>query len=134
MLMRPSFYLILSLLLVTFSGCRKETVNPDGKIIVEGTLRLRVTAVHHSWGVPGIRIYLKKGATEFPGYDPAVYDFSIQADNEGVATFDKLYPGKYFLYAQGWDYYWADTVIGYSPVTLTDPSRLDNSMTLYVSE
>jgi hypothetical protein len=125
--------LIVSVLLLV-NGCRKDPVNPDGQVIVEGTIRLQVNAIHHTWGVPGIRVYLKKNATEFPGYDPSVYEYNVQADNEGVAQFGKLYPGKYFVYARGWDYYWGDTVLGYTPVVLTDPTRLDNTMTLYVSE
>ncbi len=132
--MRYALAFLLLFLLMVQTGCRKDPVNPDGKVIVEGTIRLQVTAMHHSWGVPGIRLYLKKGATEFPGYDPTLYEFSTQADNEGTGAFEKLYPGKYFLFAKGWDYYWGDTVIGYTPVVLTDPTRLDNSMTLYVSE
>lgn len=132
--MRFTLAIAILFLLLFQTGCRKEAVNPDGKVIVEGTIRLQVSAVHHSWGVPGIRIYLKKGATEFPGYDPALYEYAIQADNEGLGAFEKLYPGKYFVYAKGWDYYWGDTVIGYAPVVLTDPTRLDNAMTLYVSE
>lgn len=130
-----SFFLIF--LAILSSQCRKSDLrNPNGDIVVKGEITLVLQAKHHSWGVPYIEIYLKRNATQFPGKDTANYDLKVQADNEGYATFTGLYPGSYYVYATGFDYYWGANVLGYSPIVLNSSTVVNNmsEMTLYVSE
>lgn len=136
--MKKLFYPILALLLILLvTDCRKENnLNKDGQSVIAGSIRLNIQVMHHSWGVPYIPVYLKRNATEFPGYDTSLYDTCLQADNEGKLSFVKLYPGNYFLYAHGYDYYFGSVVRGYMPIRLNSETLVNNTgeTTLYVSE
>ena len=59
--------------------CKKENTANNYQN-VPGTISLEIHAVHHSWDVSGIMIYLKKNATEFPGKYSSKYDFKGEAD------------------------------------------------------
>lgn len=116
------------------ASCRK--VNEQNPVIVTGTISCTVHVKHHTWGVPAINVYIKRNASTFPGKDTARYDTFKTTDTQGMVTFDSLYPGNYFLYSQGYDPIWGDTVIGYQPLVLNDNSVTNNNSTfvLYVSE
>jgi len=115
-------------------GCSKKS--DEVVPIVKGSISLEVKALHHTWEVGGIMVYLERGATEFPGQDSSIYDFKGQADGYGTFTFENLYPGNYYLYASGYDSQWGDHVFGYMPVVLDSNTVNENksSVTLYVSE
>jgi len=124
---------ILTMLVMTINGCKKNSDTPQ---IIEGTISLDVQVMHHSWNVPNIPLYLKKNATEFPGYDTSIYELMTYADSDGKALFEKLYPGKYYLFAKGYDYYFGADVIGSTAVSLTNPASPNEPVhiTLMVSE
>jgi len=133
-----SFKIVMlsALVVILISGlysCKKES---DQAKVVYGTFSLDITVMHHSWNVPNIPLYLKKNATTFPGTDTAIYEFKTVADSDGKARFEKLFPGNYYLFANGYDYYFGADVIGSTPITLTNPSLQDEglSITLMVSE
>ena len=135
--LRQTILPLLFFSLLVFSGCRKSPVlNEDGQPVIQGNVVLNVHVMHHTWGVPYIRVYIKRNATEFPGEDTTLYDSYIQADNEGWVQFNNLYPGNYYLYATGYDYYFAAPVIGHIPVTFSAETLVNNTaeITLYVSE
>jgi hypothetical protein len=120
--------------LIGFASCRKEE-NSGGKVI-EGTINLEVHAVHHALDVPAIMIYLKRNATQFPGNDSSVYTYSRKTDGYGMCSFEKLFPGNYYVYASGYDSLWHSNVTGNIPVVL-DQSTINNneaSITVEVSE
>ncbi len=125
--------LVIILYVLISSGCKKNSDTPQ---IIEGTLSLEVQVMHHSWNVPNIPLYLKKNATEFPGNDTSVYELKTYADSDGKGAFDKLYPGKYYLFAQGYDYYFGADVVGSTAVNLTNSSSVNEPVhvTLMVSE
>jgi hypothetical protein len=127
---------VLVILFLIFSGCSKENTAPGGNPVVEGTIQLEVHSIHHSWDVSGIVVYLAKNATEFPGRDSSVYDLKGQSDGYGKYTFEKLYPGNYYVYASGYDAIWGSYVFGSTQLVLDETTVVDNfaSITLIVSE
>ena len=90
--------LLISILLltsITFYSCHKA--GTGGKSSVNGTV------YHHSKPIPGAIVYIKYGATEFPGADVSVYDNHITADANAHYEFTGLRKGNYFLYGVGYD-------------------------------
>jgi hypothetical protein len=123
--------IILSLLcgLILFSSCKKDKDADDN-------LMLKVTALHHYHAVSNLPVYLKEGATEFPGTDVSVYRHSATTDNNGIVHFGNLSSGNYYLYATGFDYGASDTVHGQKAVVLSSSSSGSGliDVTLYVTE
>lgn len=122
---------------IIFIGCKKDGIrNPDGTIVVQGNITLSVHNYHHSWAVPYVHVYLKKNAVEFPGRDSTKYEYSVQADSDGNAVFTNLYPGNYYLYATGNDYYFGAWVRGQSAVVLNSTTLVNQTygMELPMSE
>jgi len=85
----------LCLLTVTLYSCHKE--GTGGKSSVSGTV------YHHSKPIPNAIVYIKYGATEFPGADVSVYNSHVTADANAHYEFTSLRKGDYFLYAVGYD-------------------------------
>ncbi|MCW3086503.1 MAG: hypothetical protein JWP12_3869 [Bacteroidetes bacterium] len=81
--------------LFTFFSCHKE--GTGGKSSVSGTVK------HHSAPIPNCIVYIKYGATEFPGTDVSLYDASVTADAAAHYEFKELQKGDYFLYGVGFD-------------------------------
>jgi hypothetical protein len=98
------------------SSCEKDKSKDSD--IISGAYSIEAHVVHHNWDVSGIMIYLEKDAETFPGRDSSVYDYKGQADGYGKFTFEKLHPGKYYLYASGYDETWGSNVIAEIPVIL----------------
>jgi len=48
-------------------------------------------------------VYIRYGATDFPGPDPALYDASQPTDANGTTVFEGLRRGSYYLWAVGID-------------------------------
>lgn len=116
-------FFFIALLIMTgliFYACKKQPEQPIVAASKKATLVLEV--MHHQWTVPGIPVYIKKGATEFPGKDTTLYDFSLITNQSGNATFHDLIFGNYFLFVHGWDPVFNDSVIGYKPVVINDSS------------
>ena len=128
---------IFVLTILLFTGCEKDAErNSDGHIIVKGSNRLIVSVIHHTWAVTNIQVWLKEDATEFPGTNTSLYDWSATTDAGGTAIFNELFPGNYFLYAKGFDTVFGAEVHGYYPVVLNESTLSNNELyfTLYVSE
>ncbi len=124
---------IITTIVIILPACKKD----DGEQkIVYGTFSLDIEVKHHSWNVPNIPLYLKRNATEYPGPDTSLYELKTIADSDGKASFDKLYPGKYYLFAKGYDYYFGAEVLGATPLNLTTPGSQNEAIkvTLMVSE
>lgn len=75
--------------------------------------------MHHTWGVGGIKMYIKYNQPTFPGTDVKLYDDSTTADPNGTAIFDQLSYGDYYVYAYGFDKYFGAWVTGNSLIKLT---------------
>ncbi|MCY7410777.1 MAG: carboxypeptidase-like regulatory domain-containing protein [Chitinophagales bacterium] len=103
------------LLLFFIASCSKD---PAGEIL-QSSVTLYGTVMHHWWRVGNIKVYIKGNAIEYPGSDPAAYDSFIKADPGGSFIFNSLPSGNYYLYAKGFDPTWGDTVNGALFLTLT---------------
>lgn len=98
----------LSLLMLvsvfTFTACKKE--GTGGKSSVSGTVK------HHAIVIPNAVVYIKYGATEFPGADVSVYDASVVANASAQYEFKELQKGDYYIYGVGFDSSQMQTVTG----------------------
>ena len=120
-----------------FIACKKnEDHNSSGQLIVKGTNRLIVTVAHHTYNLSGIDVYLKYNTTVFPGSDTTLYDWHIASDASGIAVFDNLFEGNYFLYAKGFDPGVGAIVMGAAPAVLNSGTLTNHELylTLYVTE
>jgi hypothetical protein len=93
--LRKSLYFFLFLLITGMISCTKE--GPGGKSSVAGSVK------HHDALIPEAIVYIKYGATEFPGKDVSKYDASTIADANAFYEFKNLRKGDYYLYSVGWD-------------------------------
>jgi hypothetical protein len=93
--MRISFVSLLVILIL--SSCEKPGTG--------GKARLSIHVIRSATSSPvgGATVYIKYGATEFPGADPINYDAQQVADNSGRTDFFELKRGDYYLYAVGMD-------------------------------
>ena len=134
--MKPG-YLLLFAVSMMFSSCeKKEELNSQGQIVVKGTNMLKVSVMHHTLPLKGINVYLKFNATEFPGTDTSLYEWSSVSNNSGIAVFESLFEGNYFLYAKGLDTNIGQEVMGASGAALNSSTLTNNEayVTLYVTE
>lgn len=128
-------HFIILLISLALISCKKDGSNGDNTVI-KGVISLRVHAMHHSWDVAGIGVYLKIHATVFPGTDTTLYEYKGKADQNGEFVFEKLLPAKYFIYVSGYDSIWGSQVIGELPVSLFSENLTSNhaDVTVQVSE
>lgn len=126
-------YFLAFLFLLFSAGCKKKDTQDQ---IIYGSFSVDITVMHHSWNVPNIPVYLKKNADQFPGFDSSVYEYKAIADSDGKAQFEHLYPGKYYLFSKGYDYYFGAEVVGASPLVLNNPDSQNETIqvTIMVSE
>jgi hypothetical protein len=119
---------IISILLLLFilvnTSCKKDDANG----VVKGNKNIIVTVWHHERILSGIKLYLKYNATEFPGNDSTLYDWSATSDLSGVAQFNDLFNGNYFLYGKGIDTGIGLEVIGGAVVNLNDSTTVNNEI------
>jgi len=127
-------FLFFSLTGIFFYACSKEAEQPIFSDKVKATLVVEV--MHHQWTIPGIPVYLKKDATQFPGQNVSLYDYTLTTNQAGTVQFNKMLYGNYYLYVKGWDPVFQDTVIGYKPVVINDSSAAGGIVDdrIYVSE
>lgn len=90
--------------LISFSSCKKE--GTGGKSKVSGNVK------HHTKLIPNAIVYIKYGATEFPGTSISVYDDQVTADTNAHFEFDGLQKGDYYLYGVGYDDAIMEQVVG----------------------
>ncbi|MEI6310892.1 MAG: hypothetical protein WCP57_01405 [Bacteroidota bacterium] len=120
----PLFIILLFLL----AACSK----PDKEYAV-----IKGTTNHHEWEVPGLKVYIKKNAPTFPGFNSAVYDDStVSVSSERFKApfvFRYLEPGDYYLMANGYDTLFGMPVKGALGVSIYDNYEIKN-VQLIVSE
>jgi|LakMenEpi03Aug12_release.lakeMendotaPanAssembly.Ray.scaffolds.fasta_scaffold345520_2 hypothetical protein len=90
-------FLCLSIIFLS-TGCNKVELK---NAVIKGRV------MHHEWEVAGVKVYLKKNVTEFPGYNTALYDDSTKAISsvrfEAPFAFRGLEAGDYYVYVYGFD-------------------------------
>lgn len=119
---------VLSILVVTIlmGSCKKHDTNPAGNEVIKGSVSLYVTAKHHTWTVPGLSVFMKRNATEFPGTDTTLYEWRTSTDASGMILIRDLFYGKYFLYAKGYDSLFGANVQGQLPIDLSSSTVQNN--------
>ncbi len=80
---------------ITLNACHKE--GAGGKSSISGYVK------HHSKLIPFSVVYIKYGATEFPGSEVSKYDASVSTGADAHYEFKDLRKGDYFLYGVGYD-------------------------------
>ena len=93
--------------------------------------------VHHTYPLANITVYLKKGATLYPGTDANAYEYKAVSDANGLVQFDQLPLGAVWIYGLGTDTHISRSVTGNTGIELsTSYVGSDNKadLTLYVSE
>ena len=93
-----SYIICNGMVLFFLSGCNKTDIQ---NAVIKGNV------MHHTWQVAGVKVYLKKNVTEFPGYNTQLYDDSTQAISkvraEAPFVFRGLAAGDYYVYVYGFD-------------------------------
>ena len=103
-------FFLTATIISTLGSCKKEGVG--GKSSVSGNVK------HHQELIPNAIVYIKYGATEFPGGDVSVYDDKVTSDMNANFEFKDLQQGDYYLYGVGYDLTGSYTVVGGIGVTL----------------
>lgn len=87
--------------------CDKDSPGLSGNVTLEGHVK------HHSAAIPNSRVYIKFGASEFPGADTTLYDAGTSANStDAHYSISGLSPGDYYLYGVGYDPSLQDSVFG----------------------
>ncbi len=87
--------LLCSIFISSIYSCKKE--GPGGKSTIKGVVK------HHSKAIANATVYIKYGATDFPGTNAGDYDAQVAADADGNYMFTDLVKGDYYLYGYGYD-------------------------------
>lgn len=98
------------IIVTTIASCKKE--GTGGKSSVSGNVK------HHQELIPNAIVYIKYGATEFPGGDVSIYDDKVTSDTNAHFEFKELQKGDYYLYGVGYDFTGSYSVTGGVGVTL----------------
>ena len=94
----------------------------DASSIPTGSISGHV--MHHDDAIPSAIVYIKFGATEFPGANPEDYDDQVTtSDSDAHYEFSGLAKGSYYLYSVGMDPGCACEVLGGIPVELDSDSH-----------
>lgn len=119
--MRSILFSAFALVLFLAAGCVDEGPGGAAKIVGE--------AKHHDEPIPGTTIYIKYGAQESPGTDPALYDDTVTANENAEFEFRNLNKGDYYLYGVGFDSTIGEQVRAGIPVTI---ARKNESVSVVV--
>jgi hypothetical protein len=98
-------FLILASCLLLLLGCRTNTQGSGGKAQIAGFVEF--TGIVDGVYVTNARIttattvFIKYGATSFPGVDISQYDSQQNVDSKGNFVFSTMFEGSYYLYATG---------------------------------
>jgi hypothetical protein len=118
--------ILLSLLLVGVSGCKKAGTG--------GANTFMVTPEHHGDPIMGATVYIKFDTKEQPGDQPSDYDYTQTASiNEDHIHVEGMKPGKYYFYCVGYDSTISQTVKGGIPLTVKSKSG-ETMVTVPVTE
>ena len=132
--------LFAAALTIAFTGCDKS--DDDGDDITGpsagagGSAEVSAYVRNHSGRlIPAARIFIKYGATSFPGEDSTLYDAAytagISGHGLGHSHIGGLHQGAYWLYSVGYDSTAAAVVAGDNDVVLeteTDIEELNISV------
>lgn len=107
----------MTIVLFTITSCKKDGTG--------GTATIKGYVAHHSIKIPNATVYIKYGATEFPGADVSSYSSSVKADGNGYYEIKNLRKGNYFLYGVGYDPAFVANVYGGIPISLRNKEAVE---------
>lgn len=130
---RPMKFKLMIALAATlsFTACKDDKDEDNTPACVAGRggqVTVSFFPEHHGEPIPGIASYpdsamIKYNTSEFPGDNPALYDFIAVGDLDSIkVVVDSLKCGNYFVFMTGWDVSIAERVKGGIPVTITETS------------
>ncbi|MHB8260063.1 MAG: hypothetical protein ACYDCN_08130 [Bacteroidia bacterium] len=104
--MKRLLVIIIPLWCLLFLGCRKNAQGSGGKASISGYVELTGTVdgnyIVNARVYRQTVVYIKYGATSFPGVDPSQYDSQQNVDAQGNFNFATMFMGDYYLYATGY--------------------------------
>src|SRR5881392_747744 len=103
--------ILVALAFVSLVACKKDGTGGDANVSAD--------VKHHEKPIPGAVIYIKYGASEFPGESPSLYDDHKTCDINGHAEFTGLLRGHYYFYGVGYDSSIQEAVKGGVPLEIT---------------
>lgn len=117
-------------------SCKKNDDINGGGAVIEGDAIVYGQVMHHFNVLPNIKVWIKKGATSFPGQDSTLYDSYQVSDASGFVRFDHLANDSYYFYARGFDQGVWSEVSGYVPFSIDNrPGEVkEYDVTIPVSE
>jgi hypothetical protein len=113
--MKTKIEILAFAVILTITACKKN--DTGGKATIKGTV------AHHSRAIPSATVYIKYGATEFPGSDVSVYNANVVAGADANYEIKSLRPGNYYVYAVGFDAAINEAVFGGVPVTIRNSEK-----------
>ena len=91
------FIYCTAIVFITISGsCKKNGIGGSGSL--SGLVK------HHAKPIPNAVVYIKYGASEFPGADVSLYDDHSTSNGDAHYEINNLRKGDYYLYGVGFDY------------------------------
>jgi hypothetical protein len=112
--------IIAVLSIFMLAGCKKN--GTGGKATIKGTV------AHHSKNIANATVYIKYGATEFPGADVSKYDANVAADANGYFEIKNLRKGEYYVYGVGYDVAFQAMVYGGVPIKLRNKEVVETNV------
>jgi hypothetical protein len=109
---------LLSAVFLIVVSCKKDGTGGDAGI----SARVQ----HHEKAIPGATVYIKYGATEFPGAAPGNYDEHKVCDANAKTQFSNLLPGHYYFYGVGFDSSIQEAVTGGIPLEIKRKQKKSN--------
>jgi len=113
-------FLIIGVSSVLLSACCKGGSGGDASITA--------FPFHHTKPIPGVTVYVKYDATEFPGASPSSYDINFKAGATDLSVkCTGLTCGNYYLYGVGYDSSISQIVSGGMNVKISYSDRKNNA-------
>lgn len=103
------------IILVGLYACQKQPSAGFG-----GNATLKISAKHHGSPIDSGKVYLKFNATDVPESYDAEVSINQNAPDQGMAVFEGMKPGDYYIYATGWDPAISANVKGGIPFTVEE--------------
>lgn len=113
--------------MVLFASCKKNNTG--------GNVSVHISTAHHGNPIPFTKVYIKYGASEFPGLEASAYSTVQTTDIDGKTTFNNLLHGDYYFFGVGYDTAVQATVRGGIKLSVPWKQRKNNfTMDLPITE
>jgi len=112
---------------ILFTACKKNNTG--------GNVTVNISTAHHGKPISFTKVYIKYGASEFPGFETSAYNTVQTTDVDGKTTFSNLLYGDYYFFGEGYDTAVQATVRGGIKLSVPLKQRKNNfTMDLPITE